>query len=139
MTIKIHSLRLNTHANSFSGRATTESQDTPARQGNAMRAIVTGGAGFIGSHLVERLLNDSHQVTVVDNFAGGLLSNLTHLNSHPRLNVEQLDLAEADNLASVFAGADWVFHLAGLADIVPSITNPIRYIIGPTLMARLLP
>ena len=92
-----------------------------------MRAIVTGGAGFIGSHLVERLLNDGHHVTVLDNLAGGQLNNLAQVASNPQLKIEQLDLAEADDLTEVFAGVNWVFHLAGLADIVPSIADPMKY------------
>jgi len=92
-----------------------------------MRALVTGGAGFIGSHLVERLLNDGHQVTVLDNLAGGHLTNLAHVSSNPGLKIEQLDLSGDCKLTEVFAGVNWVFHLAGLADIVPSITDPMKY------------
>ena len=92
-----------------------------------MQTIVTGGAGFIGSHLVERLLNDGHHVTVIDNLAGGQLSNLDCVGSNPKLHIEQADLANSDRLPEMFVNVDWVFHLAGLADIVPSITNPTTY------------
>ncbi len=92
-----------------------------------MKAIVTGGAGFIGSHLVERLATDGHQVLVLDNFATGRPDNLEHLARHPGLRVEQVDVAGTRPLAPLFAGADWVFHLAALADIVPSIERPIDY------------
>ncbi|MFQ6029731.1 MAG: SDR family oxidoreductase [Dehalococcoidia bacterium] len=92
-----------------------------------MRVLVTGGAGFIGSHLVERLLEDGHDVVALDNLSSGRLENLSHVASNPRLEIEQLDLAGAGNLAGIFAGAQWVFHLAALADIVPSITDPLKY------------
>ena len=92
-----------------------------------MRTLVTGGAGFIGSHLVDRLLDDGHQVTVLDNLSSGRLANLAHVASNPSLKVEQLDLAGGADLSGVFAGSHWVFHLAALADIVPSITDPLKY------------
>jgi UDP-glucose 4-epimerase len=92
-----------------------------------MKAIVTGGAGFIGSHLVERLTADGHQVLVLDDFSTGRPDNLAHLAGHTGLHVEQVDLAGPRPLAPLFAGADWVFHLAALADIVPSIERPTDY------------
>jgi len=92
-----------------------------------MKALVTGGAGFIGSHLVERLLEDGHEAVVLDNLSSGRLDNLAHLAFNPRLKVEQLDLAGGDSMSWVFANVQWVFHLAALADIVPSITDPLKY------------
>ena len=91
-----------------------------------LKTLVTGGAGFIGSHLVERLLADGHQVRVLDNLSTGRLLNLAHLSKDPRLSVEEVDIAGAP-IARHFAGADWVFHLAALADIVPSIQQPLAY------------
>lgn len=89
-------------------------------------ALVTGGAGFIGSHLVERLLGDGHRVRVLDNLSTGRLLNLAHLSSETRLTVEEVDVARGP-IARHFAGVDWVFHLAALADIVPSIQQPMAY------------
>lgn len=89
--------------------------------------LVTGGAGFIGSHLVERLLSEGHQVTVVDNFSTGRMQNLAHLQNCPTLRIEKVDVTNFAGLCSLFEGVDWVFHLAGLADIVPSIQNPLGY------------
>jgi UDP-glucose 4-epimerase len=89
--------------------------------------LVTGGAGFIGSHLVERLLADGHPVLVVDNFATGREANLAHLKKDPHLSVERADVADAASLVPLFKGVDWVFHLAALADIVPSIQRPLEY------------
>lgn len=88
--------------------------------------LVTGGAGFIGSHLVERLLADGHIVRVVDNHSTGRRENLGHLRDNPNLSETVADIA-CDDLAPVFAGVEWVFHLAALADIVPSIQDPVGY------------
>ncbi|HUM16434.1 MAG TPA: SDR family oxidoreductase [Candidatus Nitrosotalea sp.] len=92
-----------------------------------MRAVVTGGAGFIGSHLVERLLADGHSVLVLDNFSTGRPENLGHLAGEGRLVVERVDIASEPRLAVLLSGADWVFHLAALADIVPSMERPMDY------------
>ena len=100
--------------------------EKPADDKTAKRALVPGGAGFIGSHLVERLLADGHSVTVLDSFVGGHESNLEGLGGRERLTVARVDIAEAP-IAAYFEGADWVFHLAALADIVPSIQEPGRY------------
>lgn len=93
----------------------------------ALQTLVTGGAGFIGSHLVERLLADGHRVTVLDNFATGRAENLAHLKQNPRLRVIPADVAEIESILPFFEGMDWVFHLAALADIVPSIQRPLEY------------
>jgi len=90
-------------------------------------ALVTGGAGFIGSHLVERLLVDGHRVVVIDNFSTGRALNLRHLHDHPNLTVHEADVADAKRITPWFKGVDWVFHLAALADIVPSIQHPVAY------------
>jgi len=87
-------------------------------------ALVTGGAGFIGSHLTEALLARGHQVKVVDNLICGHLENLP---DHKDLTFINVDICDRNKLRSCFDGVDWVFHLAGLADIVPSIENPIAY------------
>ena len=92
-----------------------------------MKCIVTGGAGFIGSHLTERLLADGHAVTVLDNFSTGRLENVKDLDGADNLQVHDVDIAEADKIASHFEGVDWVFHIAALADIVPSIERPMAY------------
>lgn len=89
--------------------------------------LVTGGAGFIGGHLVERLLGDGHSVTVIDNHSTGRPENLAHLADTSDLAVHEGDIAHGDAIRSLFEGVDWVFHLAALADIVPSIQNPLAY------------
>lgn len=91
------------------------------------KCVVTGGAGFIGSHLTERLVNDGHEVRVVDNFYIGRMSNLDVVANSPRLSVHKADVADHDAIKPLFEGVDWVFHLAALADIVPSIEQPFPY------------
>ena len=91
-----------------------------------MKSIVTGGAGFIGSNLVDQLVRNGHRVIVLDNFSTGRRSNLFH---HKKKNVKiiKIDISENKQLDKYFKGVSYVFHLAGLADIVPSITNPNGY------------
>ena len=91
------------------------------------KAIVTGGAGFIGSHLADRLLEEGFTVSVIDNFSTGRPENLAHQKNNKNLNVIEADISDFDKIAPYFKGADAVFHLAALADIVPSITNPLNY------------
>jgi len=92
-----------------------------------MRSLVTGGTGFIGSHLVDRLLDDGQEVIVLDNLSTGRVENLAHLKGTSRWRFYQVDVAEWDALQTYTEGVDWVFHLAGLADIVPSIQRPVPY------------
>jgi len=92
-----------------------------------MRSLVTGGAGFIGSHLVERLLKLGLHVTVIDNYSTGRPANLAHIASNRDLRIHQGDVTDRDAIAPLFEGIDWVFHLAALADIVPSIQMPAQY------------
>ena len=90
-----------------------------------MKSIVTGGAGFIGSHLVDKLLDMEHEVVVLDNFSTGRKENLNHILEKVRL--VECDLAIKGDWVREFEDSDWVFHLASLADIVPSIQNPESY------------
>jgi len=93
----------------------------------ARKAIVTGGAGFIGSHLVDALLEQGHTVTVIDNFATGRPENLAHHRGNANLKIANVSVADLGSAQAHFDGVDWVFHLAGLADIVPSIRRPVEY------------
>lgn len=93
-----------------------------------IKAVVTGGAGFIGSHLTEQLLDRGCKVTVLDNFSTGRPENLNHLKHFPGLSVIRTDISKyTTDLDRHFSDADWVFHLAALADIVPSINQPVAY------------
>jgi UDP-glucose 4-epimerase len=96
---------------------------TPARE----TAVVTGGAGFIGSHMVDLLLQRGCSVRVVDNLVGGRESNLAHHKGEARLSLDRSDIRELPSDASVFRGVDYVFHFAGIGDIVPSIERPVDY------------
>lgn len=91
------------------------------------RYLVTGGAGFIGSHLVDSLLEVGAEVIVIDNLSTGRLENLAHQKSNRNLKIVEADISEIDKISPYFDGVDIVFHLAALADIVPSIINPITY------------
>ena len=93
------------------------------------RSIVTGGAGFIGSNLVDRLVKEGHKVIVLDNFISGKKKNLLH---HKKKNVKiiKLDISSNKNLEKFFNKVDYVFHLAGLAEIIPSIKKPKKYFIN---------
>lgn len=92
-----------------------------------MKTLVTGGAGFIGSHVVEILLEKGHQVTVIDNFSTGRPENLIHIKENPNLYVINADVSNYEQIQPYFKDIDWVFHLAALADIVPSINYPLKY------------
>lgn len=92
-----------------------------------MKTLVTGGAGFIGSHLVERLLKEGHHVVVIDNYSTGRPENLAHLQENLKLKVYEKNIANFSSISSLFEGIDQVFHLAALADIVPSIQRPLEY------------
>mgnify|MGYP003381377313 FL=1 len=92
-----------------------------------MKALVTGGAGFIGSHLTEMLIADGHEVVVIDNLGSGRMANLNGIVSHPGFRFVEVDVRDMASIMPAFDGVDWVFHLAGLADIVPSIERPDQY------------
>jgi UDP-glucose 4-epimerase len=88
--------------------------------------IVTGGGGFIGSHLVDRLLAARRRVKVIDNFSVGNPRNLAQHQGNPDLEVVTCDIGE-EPIGSLFDGAERVFHLAARADIVPSVQDPRVY------------
>jgi len=90
-------------------------------------AVVTGGAGFIGSHMVDLLLGEGFRVHVVDSLIGGRLENLAHHEGSENLVVEVRDIRDLSAGDKLFADADYVFHFAGIGDIVPSIDRPVDY------------
>ena len=90
-------------------------------------SVVTGGAGFIGSHTVDLLLARGHAVRVIDNFIGGHDRNLAHQAGNPDLSVERADIRSLAVGSAVFTDAKYVIHFAGIGDIVPSIERPIDY------------
>ena len=88
-------------------------------------AVVTGGAGFIGSHLVDALLAENIKVRIIDNYSTGRPENLTHVSG--KVDVVEADIASGGSWQKSIQDADWVFHLGALADIVPSIQRPEEY------------
>ncbi len=94
---------------------------------NLPHCLVTGGAGFIGNHLVSRLLANGHTVAVLDNFSTGRMENLEQVKDNPRLSIYRVDISNYAEIEPLFEKMDWVFHLAALADIVPSIQQPLVY------------
>lgn len=92
-----------------------------------MKTLVTGGCGFIGSHLVEMFLARGHEVVLLDNLASGRKENIKTFETHPKLVFHKVDICDRTAIRADFKNVDWVIHLAGLADIVPSIEQPDSY------------
>jgi len=91
------------------------------------RSIVTGGAGFIGSHMVDVLLAEGRDVHVIDNLVGGREANLAHHGDNAQLTCDWRDIRTIAPDDAAFKGAAEVFHFAGIGDIVPSIEQPAEY------------
>jgi UDP-glucose 4-epimerase len=90
-----------------------------------MKSVITGGAGFIGSHLAEAVVKLGHRVVVIDNFCTGRMKNLENIRD--RIEIIEDNIDTFGDWRNNFVDADWVFHLAALADIVPSIERPEDY------------
>lgn len=90
-------------------------------------AVVTGGAGFLGSHMVDVLLAHGFRVRVLDTFVGGQESNLRQHAGNVNLSVDRTDIRALDPDSHLFSDARYVFHFAGIGDIVPSIDHPTEY------------
>jgi UDP-glucose 4-epimerase len=89
--------------------------------------VVTGGCGFIGSHLVDLLIANGFSVRIIDNLTGGHKSNIqTHL-SNGNLSLYQEDILDLKTNSKIFEDVSYIFHLAGIGDIVPSIEQPDTY------------
>lgn len=93
-----------------------------------MNALITGGAGFIGSHLAERLLDDGHAVHVVDDLSTGTLANVEHLRSHPDFAVTVDSIFNEAMLAERVDRCDTVFHLAAAVGVRLVVDEPVRTI-----------
>jgi UDP-glucose 4-epimerase len=87
-----------------------------------MKALITGGAGFIGSHIVDRLLAEGHKVIVLDDFSTGKRENLS---DHKNLEVIECDIRNFDSIDKNMAGVDWVFHKAAVASVPKTVNDPI--------------
>lgn len=99
-----------------------------------MKYLVTGGAGFIGSHIVDRLIKDGHEVFVIDDLSTGTLRNLDQHSGTNLFHFEKMDICNLDAKTytpfcadKTLAKFDGIFHLAAKARIQPSITDPVGY------------
>jgi UDP-glucose 4-epimerase len=90
-----------------------------------MRILVTGGAGFIGSHLCERLIKDGHTVTVIDDFSTGRASNLANLASSTGFDIVEGSILNSKVLYPLIADVDYVFHLAAAVGVFNIVNNPL--------------
>ena len=91
-------------------------------------AVVTGGAGFIGSHVVDALVERGFSVRAIDNLVGGREQNLVQHVDNPDVVLEKRDIRSYAPNDALFQGARYVFHFAGIGDIVPSIEQPLEYL-----------
>jgi UDP-glucose 4-epimerase len=89
--------------------------------------LVTGGAGFIGSHAVDNLRSRGLRVRIVDNLSGGRLSNLAQHENDEEVQFTEADIQSLDSNSSVFREVDFILHFAGIGDIVPSVERPADY------------
>ena len=90
-----------------------------------MRLLVTGGAGFIGSHLCERLVVDGHNVTAIDNFSTGRASNLASLEGVAGFSLVEGSILDSEILTPLINNADYVFHLAAAVGVFNIVNNPL--------------
>ena len=91
-----------------------------------MNVVITGGAGFIGSNLVNALLDRDYDVTVIDNLSTGKLDNIRNLlENNKNLNLIQGDIRDLSLLQKIFNNKDYVFHLAAISSVAKSVENPI--------------
>ncbi len=91
-----------------------------------MKMLVAGGAGFIGSHLIDALLKEGHEVVCIDNFFIGTRKNIEHLSGNKKFKFYEQDLCELDAISNIFEKEkfEYVFHLAANSDIQASAKNP---------------
>ena len=91
-----------------------------------MIALITGGAGFVGSHLAERMLADGHEVMVLDNLSTGSIDNISHLKSHPRFSYVVDSVMNEPQLAEMIDRCDVVFHLAAAVGVKLIVEQPVH-------------
>ena len=102
-------------------------QDKDLSAGRGRTALVTGGAGFLGSHMVDLLISRGYRVRIIDNLIGGREANIAHHRDNPDLTFVESDIRQYLPGDGIFADVDYVFHFAGIGDIVPSIERPLEY------------
>ena len=90
-----------------------------------LRTLVTGGAGFIGSHLVARLLGEGYEVVALDDFSSGQVGNIQNHLDHPSFHLARCDVRNLDDVSKAIKDVDAVFHLAAIVNVPQSIENPL--------------
>jgi UDP-glucose 4-epimerase len=107
---------------------------------NKIKSVVTGGSGFIGSHLVDLLLSHDHEVVIIDNLSSGNLDNIKHISK--KIIIHKEDITSKGKFINDVTDCDFLFHIAGLADVVPSIDRPMDYynanVLGTLNIANIL-
>jgi UDP-glucose 4-epimerase len=91
-----------------------------------MHIFVTGAAGFIGSHLCERLIQDGHEVTAIDNLSTGRISNLKSISESPKFNFIEGSILDLDLVNSIVPRMDYIFHLAAAVGVFNIVNNPLK-------------
>lgn len=91
-----------------------------------MKILVTGGAGFIGSHLVERLLEEQNEVIVLDNLGTGRIENLSQVHDNLKLKVINGSILDKSLIESSLRKVDYVFHLAAAVGVMNIVNNPLE-------------
>ena len=94
-----------------------------------MKYLITGGAGFIGSHLTESLLADGHEVIIIDDFSTGSPENLESVKHHPKLTVIEEDILSGASLEKTITGSDCVIHLAAAVGVELVVHDPVRTLV----------
>jgi UDP-glucose 4-epimerase len=94
-----------------------------------MKYLITGGAGFIGSHLADRLISDGHEVTVIDNLSTGKLSNINHLRDNPKFTIKVASVMDYHSLEQLVENCDQIYHLAAAVGVKLIMENPVETII----------
>ena len=89
--------------------------------------LVTGGAGFIGSHMVDLLIDEGYSVRVLDNLIAGKQANLSQHKSNNKLIIDERDIRAVNEKDAIYKDIDYIYHFAGIGDIVPSIDSPEEY------------
>ena len=92
------------------------------------KMLITGGAGFIGSHLAEKLLADEHDVTLLDDLSTGRQENIAHLSGNPRVHVVRGSVENADTVSQLVSRCDAVFHLASAVGVRLVVEEPVKTI-----------
>ncbi len=89
-----------------------------------MKYIVTGGVGFIGSHLSEAFGSQGHELAIIDDLSSGRMENISEIINHPKVTFHQESILDRPLLKMLYAGVDGVFHQAALVSVPKSIDDP---------------